>query len=73
MSLSPKKSFLGYPSVTLLGQEVDSLGMTTSAEKIAAISSLRFPHSLRDLEGFLGLTGYLRSSIARYAQLAEPL
>ena len=73
VSLSPTKSFIGYPSVTLLGQRVDGLGMSTSQEKIHAITSLRFPETLRDLEIFLGLTGWLRSSIPRYAQLAQPL
>ena len=73
ISLNPKKSFLGYPSVILLGQRVDSLGLSTSEEKLAAITSLRFPQSLRELETFLGLTGWLRSSIPRYAQRANPL
>lgn len=72
-SLSPGKSFLGFPSVTLLGQRVDSLGMSTSEEKVKAITALRFPSSLRDLEIFLGLTGWLRNSIPRYAQRAQPL
>ena len=73
ISLNPKKSFLGYPSVTLLGQRVDSLGLSTSEEKLKAITSLRFPRSLRELETFLGLTGWLRSSIPRYAQRANAL
>ena len=73
VSLSPVKSFIGYPSVTLLGQKVDGLGMSTSQEKIQAITDLKFPETLRDLEIFLGLTGWLRSSIPRYAQLASPL
>ena len=71
--LNPKKSFLGYPSVTLLGQRVDSLGLSTSEEKLAAIASLHFPISLRKLETFLGLTGWLRSSIPRYAQRVNAL
>ena len=73
VSLSPTKSFIGYPSVTLLGQRVDGLGMSTSQEKIQAITALKFPETLRDLEIFLGLTGWLRSSIPCYAQLANPL
>ena len=72
-SLSPTKSFLGFPSVILLGQRVDSLGMSTSEDKVKAITALRFPISLRDLEIFLGLTGWLRNSIPRYAQRAQPL
>ena len=73
VNLSPTKSFLGYPSITLLGQRVDSLGMSTSAEKIAAITSLHFPENLKDLDYFLGLTGWLRHCEERYAQLAQPL
>ena len=73
VSLSPTKSYIGYPSVTLLGQRVDGLGMSTSKEKIQAISALKFPDTLRDLEIFLGLTGWLRSSIPCYAQLANAL
>ena len=73
VSLSPTKSFIGYPSVILLGQRVDGLGISTSQEKIQAITNLCFPETLRDLEIFLGLTGWLRSSIPRYAQLAQPL
>lgn len=57
----------------MLGQRVDSLGITTSEEKIAAISALRFPQLLRDLERFLGLTGWLRASIPKYAQRSHPL
>ena len=72
-SLAPTKSFLGFPSINLLGQRVDSLDMSTSEEKIKAITSLKFPSSLRDLEIFLGLTGWLRNSIPRYAQRAQPL
>ena len=56
-SLAPTKSFLGFPSVVLLGQRVDSLGISTAEDKIKAITALRFPATLRDLEIFLGLTG----------------
>ncbi|CBF84359.1 uncharacterized protein ANIA_02616 [Aspergillus nidulans FGSC A4] len=54
LSLDPKKSFIGYPSVQLLGQHVDAFGLTTDKEKIAAIQRLRFPETLRQLESYLG-------------------
>ena len=41
--LSPKKSFLGYPSVHLPGQKVDALGLPTAEDKLAAITNLTFP------------------------------
>ena len=71
--LSPKKSFLGYPSVHLLGQKVDALGLATAEDKLAAITSLAFPQTLSQLEKYLGLTGYLRQYIPHYAAIAKPL
>ena len=71
--LKPAKSFLGFPSVKLLGQHVDALGLATSTEKLSAIAKLRFPQNLRDLETYLGLTGYLRKYIPYYAQIVRPL
>lgn len=71
--LSPDKSFLGYPSVHLLGQRVDALGLATAEAKLAAITNLKFPQTLTQLEGYLGLTGYLRQYIPHYAAIVKPL
>ena len=73
VSISPKKTFLGYPSVNLLGRHVDSLGLATAEDKLAAIKGLTYPTTLGKLEHYLGLTGYMRSSVYFYAQLAAPL
>ena len=73
VALKPSKSFLGYPNVQLLGQRVDSFGLSTPSERLAAISKLKFPHTLAALETYLGMTGYLRNYIAWYAQIARPL
>ena len=55
----------------LLGQGIDSLGMTTAEENIRVITALKFHSSLRELETFLSLTGWLRASIPRYEHLSE--
>ena len=73
VTLSPKKSFLGYPSIVLLGQIVDAFGMTTSEEKLAAIAKLSFPRTLKDLETYLGMTGWMRNYVPFYAQISDPL
>ena len=73
ISISPTKTYLGYPDVNLLGQRVNSLGLTSSEEKLRAISRLRYPKTLGALEHYLGLTGYLRQYVHFYAQLAKPL
>lgn len=71
--LEPKKAFIAFPSVTLLGQRVDSFGLSTPEEKISAIRELSFPSTLGNLEHYLGLTGYFRHYIERYASITEPL
>jgi len=73
ITLKGAKSFLGYPSTTLLGQRVDGFGLSTTAEKLAAISALEFPRTLKDLETYLGLTGWMRNYIPYYAQICESL
>src|SRR5436305_13943861 len=73
ISLRGTKSFLGYPSTTVLGQLVDGFGLQTATEKLAALVKLKFPHSLKNLETYLGLTGWLRNYIPYYAKICEPL
>ena len=73
ISIKPTKSFLNYPDVRLLGQRVNSLGLNTSDEKLKVIHLFTYPDTLGALEYYLGLTGYLRSYIHFYAQLAAPL
>lgn len=73
ITLEPKKSFLGYPSVTLLGQKVDGFGLTTTEERVAAIKEMRFPETLEALETYLGMANWLRRNIGYFAQISEPL
>ena len=73
MTLSPTKCFVGYHSVQLLGHHVDRFGLSTLEQKVEAISKLQFPANLRELEFFLGLTGWYRHFVARYPALVDPL
>ncbi len=43
ISIKPSKAFLGYPTVSLLGQRVNSFGLATAEEKLKAIAQLKFP------------------------------
>jgi hypothetical protein len=70
IKLEPKKSYVGFPSVTLLSQRVDSLGITTLDEKPKGVLSLAFPNTLKQLETYLRLTGCFRRYVLHYAQLA---
>ena len=71
--LAPAKAFLGYPSVQLLGQHVDALGLATAEDKLAAIRNLEFPKTLAALERYLGMTGYLKQYVPYYSAIVKPL
>lgn len=58
ISIKLAKTFIGYSSLQLLGQNVDSPGLATAEEKLKAIAKLKFPQILRQLEHYLGLTGW---------------
>ena len=73
ISITPTKLYLNYPDISLFGQQVNSLGLTTSDKKLKAIRLLHYLETLGALEYYLDLTGYLRSYIHFYAQLASPL
>ena len=73
ISIKPTKSYLNYPDVGFLGQQVNFLGLTALDKKLKAIRLLHYPETLEALEYYLGLTGYLRSYIHFYTQLASPL
>ena len=73
LSIKPTKTYLNYPDVIFLGQQVNVLGLTTFDDKLKAIQLLCYPETLGTLEYYLGLTGYLQSYIHLYTQLAEPM
>ena len=57
----------------MLGERVDSIGISAPEDKLQAIASLEFPLTLQQLEHYLGVTGWLRKYVSRYAQESEPL
>ena len=71
--LAPRKAYLGYPSVQLLGQRVDALGLATAEDKLAAIRNIEFPRTLAALERYLGMTGYLKQYVPYYSAIIKPL
>ena len=70
LSAKPSKVFLGYPSTVVLGQRVDSMGFSTTEEKVATVRKLEFPYTLDELEHFLGVLGDLRKFIPNYAYVS---
>lgn len=72
LALNPKKCFLGFQRIQLLGHIVDRFGIYTMKSKAAAIRGMLFPATLADLEYFLSLIGYYRQFVTFYS-LRAPL
>jgi len=71
--LSSEKSFLTYLFIQLLKQQVNTLELATSEDKLVAIAGLCFFISLSQLKKYLGLTRYLQQYISKYAVIVKPL
>jgi hypothetical protein len=67
------KCSFGNSKVEYLGHVVSGSGVEMDQSKIQAIIDWPYPKNLKQLRGFLGLTGYYRHFIKGYAAIASPL
>lgn len=68
-----KKCEFGKESIGYLGHVITQEGVQVDKDKVQAILEWPIPANLRELRGFLGMTGYYRKFVYRYAQIAQPL
>ncbi|GKF16446.1 RNA-directed DNA polymerase, reverse transcriptase [Tanacetum coccineum] len=59
--------------VVFLGHVVNSKGVSVEEEKISAVRSWHVPSTVKEVRGFLGLTGYYRRFFCNYGLIARPL
>jgi hypothetical protein len=71
--LKQSKCTLAQPSISYLGHIVSSIGVGPDPEKIKAMVEWPAPKNLKQLRGFLGLTGFYRKFVSQYARIAAPL
>lgn len=68
-----KKCEIGKREVAYLGHIISGDGIAMDPSKIQAILDWTVPRNLKELRGFLGLIGYYRCYIHRFAYIATPL
>ncbi len=68
-----EKMYLGYESVELLGHLLEDGKVKPVPGKVEAIDKLVAPNNMKQLKSFLGLVGFYRRFIKKFANMAAPL
>ena len=69
----PGKSVIGTDELKYLGHIINAEGNTPDPAKLQAVASIQPPSTVTELRAFLGLVGYYRRFIPRFATIASPL
>ena len=73
LTVKPKKCSVGRSQVEYLGHVIGSGTIQPKDDKIQAVKEFPRPLTKKNVRAFLGLSGYYRRFISRYADIALPL
>jgi len=73
LKLKPTKCKFFQGRIRFVGHYVSAEGIEVDSAKTACVANWPCPRSISELRGFLGITGYFRIFIPRYAAIADPL
>ncbi|KAL4022424.1 hypothetical protein IC575_016156 [Cucumis melo] len=68
-----KKCSFAQPKIEYLGHIISGGGVEVDLEKIRSIADWPTPTNVREIRGFLGLTGHYRRFVKHYGSIAAPL
>ena len=73
LTIKPSKSKIGYQEVSYLGHTVGNKCIQPMMDKVDSVSKFPTPITKKNVRAFLGLTGYYRKFVPKYADVAKPL
>ncbi|MBW0577340.1 hypothetical protein O181_117055 [Austropuccinia psidii MF-1] len=73
MKTSLKKCHFGFKELKSLGHVVSGLSLGIDKNKVTAVLLKPMPQNKKEIQSFLGLTGYYRHYIKDFAYIARPL
>ena len=73
LKFNPAKCHFAYPSLKVLGHHVSTDGLSILEDRAAAIRELAIARMLKELWHILGIFGYYRQFIPKYAMIAAAL
>lgn len=72
-TMSPAKCFLGFSQIRQLGHRVSGVLLGIDDNKIVAVKTWPAPTTVKELQVWLGFTGYFRKFIPNYGAITRPL
>ncbi len=71
--LSSDKTVLGRETLNVLGHTVDKTGVRIDEGRKSALCNFKRPSDTKEVQAFMGATGYIRSFIPDFSTVAYPL